>query len=337
MKKPSPASPPETVILTELIAAEPAFVSGSALAKKLGMSRVAIWQYMEKLREQGFAFEAVRARGYRLTERPSGLNASLVQAYRRDRAGDFPLQLLAEVDSTNDEAARQLAAGKAAPFAIIAQRQTKGRGRFGRAWHSEANGNLYASFAFRPRLEPARMQMFTLWMGANVCELVGKFCRTAPGLKWPNDLLFDGRKAGGMLTEARMDADQIRDLVFGLGLNINSPSEGWPEDLAGRAVSLAEHTRQPLDLNKFTAALIGRVLQAYDRFVDGSYSKTFADLWNRYDVLRDRPVAVLTPTQRVAGTALGIDDEGCFVVRTDKNRTERFRAGEVTLEKPARS
>lgn len=337
MKKSAPASPPETVILTELIAAEPAFVSGSALAKKLGMSRVAIWQYMEKLREQGFAFEAVRARGYRLTERPSSLNAALVQAYRRDPAGDFPLQLLPEIDSTNDEAARQLAAGKAAPFAIIAQRQTKGRGRFGRVWHSEANGNLYASFAFRPELEPARMQMFTLWMGANLCELVGKFCRTTPGLKWPNDLLFDGRKAGGMLTEARMDADQIRDLVFGLGLNVNSPAGGWPEELADRAVSLSEHTRQPLDLNKFTAALIGRVVQAYDAFVDGSYSKTFADLWNRYDVLRGRPVAVLTPLQRVTGTAMGIDDEGCFVVRTDKNRTERFRAGEVTLEKPSKS
>ncbi len=330
------STPPETVILTELIAAEPAFVSGSALAKKLGISRVAIWQYMEKLREQGFSFEAVRARGYRLTARPAGLSAALVQAYRRDRAGDFPLHLLPEIDSTNDEAARLLAASLPTPFAVIAQRQTKGRGRFGRAWHSESADNLYASFAFRPRLEPARMQMFTLWMGANVCELVSSFCRTTPGIKWPNDLLFDGRKAGGMLTEARMDADEIRDLVFGLGLNVNSPAQGWPADLAERAVSLAEHTRQPVDLNKLTAALVGRVLQAYDRFIDGSYAKTFADLWNRYDVLRNRPVAVLTPTGRVAGTALGIDDEGSFVVRTDKGRTERFRAGEVTLEKPPR-
>ena len=324
---------PETVILEELLACEPGYVSGTALAKKLGMSRVAVWQYMEKLREQGFAFDAVRARGYKLTARPPGLNAALIQAYRRERTGNFSLQLLDEVDSTNDEAARQLAAGRTAPFAIIAQRQTKGRGRFGRIWHSEANGNLYASFAFRPRLEPARMQMFTLWMGANICELTANFCRNAPGLKWPNDLLFDGRKAGGMLTEARMDADQIRDLVFGLGLNVNSPAGGWPDDLADRAVSLAEHTRQPLDVNRFTAALIGRVLQAYERFVNGSYHKTFADLWNRYDALRGRPVAVLTGPHRITGIAMGIDDEGSFVVRTDKGRSERFRAGEVTLEK----
>ena len=330
------STPPETVILAELSAAEPDFVSGTALARKLGISRVAVWQYMEKLREQGFTFEAVRARGYRVLTRPEGLSATLIQSYRRDRAAGFPLQLMTEVDSTNDEAARQLAAGQEAPFAIIAQRQTKGRGRFGRPWHSESNGNLYASFAFRPRLEPARMQMFTLWRGASICDLIASFCRTTPGLKWPNDLLFDGRKAGGMLTEARMDADQIRDLVFGLGLNVSLPPGGWPADLAERAVSLEEHTRQPIDLNKLTAALIGRVRQSYERFVDGSYKETFADLWNCYDVLRNRPVAVLTHTQRVAGIAMGIDDEGSFLVRTEAGRTERFRAGEVTLEKPPR-
>ncbi|HTJ79155.1 MAG TPA: biotin--[acetyl-CoA-carboxylase] ligase [Rariglobus sp.] len=329
------AIPPEIVILEELLAAEPGHVSGTALAKKIGVSRVSIWQYMEKLREQGFGFEAVSARGYRLTSKPAALNSALIHAYRHGLAGDFTLQLFDEIDSTNDEAARQLATGRETPFAIIARRQTKGRGRFGRVWHSEANGNLYISFAFRPRLEPARMQMFTLWMGANICELTANFCRTVPGLKWPNDILFDGRKAGGMLTEARMDADHIRDLVFGLGLNINSPAGGWPRELADKAVSISEHTHHTLDLNRFTAALIGRVLQAYDRFVDGSYKKTFADLWNRYDVLRGRPVAVLTGTQRVAGTALGIDDEGSFMIRTDKGRTERFHAGEVTLEKKA--
>ena len=326
---------PEVLILEALLAAEPGVVSGTVLAQRLGVSRVAVWQHMARLRAQGFAFEAVRARGYRLTARPATLNATLIAAHRRDHTGPFSLLLLDETDSTNDEAARELGAGRAAPFAVFARRQTKGRGRLGRTWHSADNGNVYASFAFRPRLVPARMQTFTLWMGVNLCELIANFCQTAPGLKWPNDLLFDGRKAGGMLTEARMDADQIRDLVFGLGLNTNSPAGHWPRELAGRAVSLAEHTRRPLDLNRFAAALIGRVLFAYDRFVDGTYQKTFADLWNRYDILRGRSVTVLQGDQRVTGEALGIDDEGALLLRTAKSRTERFRAGEVTLEKDA--
>ena len=96
----------------------------------------------------------------------------------------------------------------------------------GRAWHSEDNGNLYASFAFRPGGAPERMQTFTLWMGVNLCELIANFTGLAPGVKWPNDLVFDGRKAGGILTEARVDADQIRDLIFGFGLQCQQPGRG---------------------------------------------------------------------------------------------------------------
>lgn len=324
---------PEHLILRELLAHEADWISGSALAAKLGVSRVAVWQYMEKLRAAGFTFEAQRARGYRLVERPSAPHATLIETQLKVRPRGFSLIVLDETDSTNDEAARQLAAGRAAPFAVVARRQTKGRGRLGRAWHAEANGNLYLSVAFRPRVAPERMGAFTLWMGLNVCELLSNFAKVNPGLKWPNDILFDDRKAGGMLTEARIDADQIRDLVFGLGLNINSPADGWPASLGGRAVSLAEITGAPLDFNRLAAAVIGRILLAYQNFADGDYTKTFADLWHRYDVLRGRSIALLEGGRRHTGTVAGLDDEGALLLRDEKGRTQRFRAGEVTLEK----
>jgi BirA family biotin operon repressor/biotin-[acetyl-CoA-carboxylase] ligase len=323
----------ETTILRALIEKENGFVSGSVLARSLGMSRVAVWQHMEKMRSHGFEFEAVRARGYRLIKRPDNVYPDLIHAYLASRKLTFDLIYNEEVDSTNDEAARQLAAGREAPFIVVATRQTKGRGRFGRVWHSEANGNLYISFAFRPKLEPARMQTFTLWMGINLCELIANFTRATPGLKWPNDILFEGRKAGGMLTEARIDADQIRDLVFGLGLNLNSDAESWPATLNRRAISLSEYTQTPLDINKFTAALIGRVLDAYDQFVSGTYLKTFAERWHHFDILRGKPIKLLHGEDSISGTASGIDDEGSLIVKTDKGRTERFRAGEVTIEK----
>jgi BirA family biotin operon repressor/biotin-[acetyl-CoA-carboxylase] ligase len=323
----------DLVILRELLAREPGFVSGTALAAKLGVSRVAIWQHLEKLREQGFGFEAVKSRGYRLTGRPTELNALLIAAQLKARARDLPLMLLDQVDSTNDEAARQLAAGRPAPFVILARQQTKGRGRLGRSWHSEANGNFYASFAFRPQLSPQRMPTFTLWMGVNVCEVIANFTGLRPGLKWPNDILFDGRKAGGMLTEARIDSDQIRDLIFGLGLNVNAPAGTWTGELARRATSLAVQAGAPLDGNRFAAALIGRVFLAYNRFVEGEHLDTFADAWNRHDVLRGQPVAVLQGAKRIAGTARGIDDAGSLLIRDRQGRTHRFNAGEVTLEK----
>ena len=325
----------DLVILRELLAREPGFTSGTVLAAKLGMTRPSVWLHMEKLRAQGFAFETAPARGYRIARRPAGLHLALVRAHLTARR-DLSISLLDETDSTNDEAARQLAAGRAAPFVVLARKQNRGRGRLGRAWHSEPGGNLYASFAFRPRVAPGRMAIFTLWMGVNLCELIANFCRVAPGIKWPNDLLFDGRKAGGMLTEARIDSDQIRDLVFGLGLNLNSAAGAWPADLARHATSLAEQTAGPLDANRFTAALIGRVLLAYNQFVDGDYRRSFADAWNRHDVLRGRPVTVLQAGRRFHGIAAGVDDAGSLLVRAAAGgRPLRFQAGEVTLEKNA--
>jgi BirA family transcriptional regulator, biotin operon repressor / biotin---[acetyl-CoA-carboxylase] ligase len=323
----------EHVILRELLAREPNWVSGTALAAKLGVSRVAVWQHMEKLRAAGFQFEAQRARGYRITARPPTLYAPFIETQLKVRPRNFSLLVLDEIDSTNDEAARQLAGGRPAPFAILARRQTRGRGRFGRVWHSESAGNLYASFAFRPRVEPERMQTFTLWMGVNVCELLANFAHVNPGIKWPNDILFEGRKAGGMLTEARVDADQIRDLVFGLGLNVNRPEGGWPGDLARRAVALEDVVGAPLDLNRLAAALIGRVLLAYQVFAEGEHLKTFADLWHHYDLLRGKPITLLEGGRRHHGVVSGLDDEGALLLRDDHGKVQRFRAGEVTLEK----
>ena len=325
----------EITLLSELLAAESGYVSGTKLARLLGVSRVAIWMQLQKLAKQGFGFEALRSRGYRLVKKPDQLHAALVQAYLGSRLQPNHVLCLETVDSTNSEAARQLAGGAAVPLVILARAQTEGRGRRGRVWHSPPAGNLYSSFVFRPKLEPARLQDFTLWMGLNICELVANFCRIEPGLKWPNDLFLQGRKAGGMLTEARIDSDQIRDLVFGLGLNFNGRAGDFPDELQRTATSLADTVGAPLDLNRFAAALIGRVLTAYGQFLEGNYRDKFAELWARYDVLRGRPVSVTQGHVTVAGTATGIDDEGSLIVRLASGRTERFRSGEVTLARTA--
>ena len=323
----------EHVILRELLTHEKSWVSGAALAVKLGVSRVAVWQQMEKLRAAGFAFDAQRSRGYRISKLPGALYAPLVDTQLKVRPKNFSLHVLDDVDSTNDEAARQLATGRPTPFAVLARRQSHGRGRFGRVWHSESTTSLYVSFAFRPQVEPERMQTFTLWMGLNVCELLANFASVRPGIKWPNDILFDGRKAGGMLTEARVDSDQIRDLIFGLGLNVNRPDEGWPGDLSHRAIALEDVTGAPLDINRLAAALVGRVLLAYQTFVEGAHLPTFADLWNRFDVLRGQAVTLREGGRRHHGVVGGLDDEGAILLRDEGGKVHRFRAGEVTLEK----
>lgn len=323
----------EVSILRELLASESGYVSGNKLAKQLGLSRVAVWMQLQKLTKQGFVFEAARSRGYRLVSSPSQLHHALIQAHLAGRAKQPNLITLERVDSTNSEAERHLAAGSRTPLVILAREQTHGRGRRGRVWHSPAAGNLYGTFVFRPKLEPARLQDFTLWMGLNVCELIANFCAITPGLKWPNDVYLNGRKAGGMLTEARIDSDEVHDLAFGLGLNLNARSADLPKDLQKSAISLAEVAGAPVDVNRFAAALIGRVLTACNRFVEGDYRDKFAELWQRFDVLRGQPVTVTQGDRTIAGTATGIDAEGSLIVRTSAGRTERFRAGEVTLSR----
>jgi BirA family biotin operon repressor/biotin-[acetyl-CoA-carboxylase] ligase len=323
----------EVTILRELLSADTGYVSGNKLAKQLGLSRVAVWMQLQKLTKQGFAFEAARSRGYRLVKFPPQLHHALIQAHLASRARTPNLITLERVDSTNTEAGRHLAAGSRTPLVILAREQTHGRGRRGRVWHSPAAGNLYGTFVFRPKLEPARLQDFTLWMGLNVCELIANFCSIEPGLKWPNDVYFNGRKAGGMLTEARIDADEVHDLVFGLGLNLNARGADLPKELQKSAISLAEAAGAPIDVNRFAAALIGRVLTACARFVEDDYRDKFAELWTRFDVLRGQPVSVTQGDRTVTGTATGIDAEGSLIVRTSAGRTERFRAGEVTLSR----
>jgi BirA family biotin operon repressor/biotin-[acetyl-CoA-carboxylase] ligase len=324
--------PPEVQILRELLASDSGFVSGTALAGYLGVSRAAVWGHMEKMRSEGFEFEAVTRKGYRLTSAPRHIHPWLVEAHLRTRES-VPILWLDTVDSTNSEAERQLASGKNGPFIVLARRQTAGRGRFGRKWHSDDTSNLYASFAFRPQLRPAQLQTFTLWMGVNVCACVANSCGIEPMVKWPNDILHNERKLGGMLTEARIDADQTRDLIFGLGLNVNADASAWPQEVRSRATTLRDAVGGEVDINHFAAAVIRRVLTAYDQFVSQSHRQTFQSLWMKHDALNGRDVTVNQAGRKLHGRALGIDAEGCLQLVAPDGTTVRLHAGEVTLRR----
>ncbi len=323
---------PELTIVRTLINTGDKFVSGSALAERLGMSRVAIWQHMEKLRNRGFVFEAIRSQGYRLVERPAALDALMIQA-RLAPSQRCRVVTLDTVDSTNDEAMRRLSQGEKAPFVVIAREQTQGRGRLGRDWLSEPNGNLYLSFAFTSRATPDRLPTITPWIGVNLCNLLARYARISPRIKWPNDLQLNGLKAGGILTEARLDADRIREVVIGCGLNLTPPKDGWSGDLTGRAIALSEVAPKPIDLNHFAAALVGRLITACHEFQSGEFHDRLAELWHRYDALRDREVSLQHGRKTITGVAHGIDGDGSLLLKTADENVRRFCASEVTLAK----
>ncbi|HCR29102.1 MAG TPA: biotin--[acetyl-CoA-carboxylase] ligase [Opitutae bacterium] len=327
------ATSKESLILSEMLAAKDRFASGSLLADRLGISRVAVWTHMEKLREQGFEFEAVRSKGYRIARYPDSLNQSLIQAMLPSHARDLLVTAHEALDSTNSEAERLLANGVSDPILVLSRKQTQGRGRFGREWHSPENGNLYASFAFRPRIPPARLSTFTLWIGVNICACLNSYFRIQSAVKWPNDIHIDGKKVAGILTEARMDSDHTRELILGVGLNINSAIDDWPSALQSIATSIRQATGKRADLNRFTAILAGRVYQAYDQFISDAYRSSLKEMWADYDLLQDRKISLIHGKSRISGTARGIDLHGSLVLEREDGSRVQIRAGEVTIEK----
>ena len=328
-----PVSSPETIILRQLLAATGGFVSGNTLADLLGVSRVSVWSHMEKLRSHGFDFEARPRLGYRIRTTPVGLCPLFLQALLPPEWQDIPLHFHQTIDSTNSEAERLLATNSAVPFAVLARAQTKGRGRLGRPWASADHGNLYLSVAFQPRLPPQRMQTFTLWMGATLCHFLNQRENIPVRVKWPNDLMLKGKKLGGMLTEARIDQDHIRDLVFGLGLNVNGQPDALPPEVRAIATSLASASGRPLCLNRFTAALLAQIFHTYRDFTHGRHDEPLRDLWRRYDALSGLPVATRQGDRRFSGTARGIDDQGHLLLEQADGSLYRVNAGDVTLEK----
>lgn len=320
-------------ILKTLLDAKDGFVSGNTLADEVGLSRVSIWSRMEKLREQGFEFEAITRKGYRILGKPEALNSWLTRAYLGEASSRHELVFLSSIDSTNDHATRLLSDNYEAPFFVIANEQTLGRGRMGRQWHSPPSSNLYLSFASRPNVRPDHMQLFTLWMGICIAQHLRTRLKIEIGIKWPNDLFFQQKKLGGILTEARVDADNLRELVFGFGLNVNQAQEDWPADLKQSAVSLRELHGRKLDLNKITAQLISAISAGYEAFISDNIRNEFEDLWPQLDVLKGQFVEAESRGGPVEGIACGLDNHGSLIVKTNKGKLVTLNSGNVHLKR----
>ncbi|MDR0535767.1 MAG: biotin--[acetyl-CoA-carboxylase] ligase [Puniceicoccales bacterium] len=329
-----------SVILDAFLQANGNAVSGDTMARALGVSRVSVWGRLQQLRREGFEFKAATRVGYKLSSTPKVAHAGLLAAWQRSLAArdatpaaTMPAHVLAEVDSTNDEAGRRLGAGEKTPFAIVASAQTNGRGRRGRAWQSADGGNLYMSFAFRPLFPPDNMQGITLAIGLALCETLAGHCKIPMQVKWPNDLMCDGRKIAGMLAEARMDADLVRDIVFGVGLNVNGSLEKLPEELRARAGTLAASAGHDFDINEIAALCVTTVGTAFERFMREGRCADFDTHWGRFDFLRGKTVTASGGGREVTGTVLGLDTSGALRVRDGAGVEHALNAGEVTLSK----
>lgn len=304
------------------------FVSGEAIAGALGISRAAVAKRVGELRKRGFHIAAAPRRGYRLDALPDALSADVVAARLTTAWLGRAWRHLQRVESTNDEAAACARAGAPAGAVVVADEQTRGRGRLGRRWHSPAGASLYLSAVLRPPLAPHRVPPLTLAAGVAVAEALVQL-DVAAALKWPNDVLVDGKKIAGILTEMSADLDRVHHVVIGIGVNLNV--RAFPDELAAIATSVAlARGGATVARAEFAAALCARLEHWHDRFVaDGAAPVVAA--WRQHARFFGKRVQVTAGRERMEGVAEDLDEDGALRLRLDDGRVIRVVAGEIAI------
>jgi len=325
---------PDDFIIEQLLCNRDRFVSGESLAKSLRISRVSVSEHIKKLTEQGFLFEAIRNRGYRLAEFPQSLHGSLLANYLKEKKDSYPFFLHPVIDSTNDEADRLLANGTQPPFVVLSHTQTKGRGRLGRQWVSSDPSNLYMTVAFTPpALHPSQMQLFTLWMGVSFCQFINDKFQISLQVKWPNDIMGNGKKLGGILTESQIDTDSIRKLILGFGLNVNTDMKSWPTEVFERATSIKKILNNSININELASSIIHCAQSAYTSYQNNEYKEKLFPLWDQLDFLKGKEIVAMKNQKRVEGIASGITSTGQLIVQQHHiDSPILLDSGEATLK-----
>lgn len=309
-------------------------LSGETLSQQLGISRMAVWKAIDALRKEGYDIQSSTRVGYRLTRFPNGLSLAELQRYGAETAfPGAPLYCHEKVAGSTNQLARELALnGAVHGTAVIADEQTGGRGRLGRPFHSPPGVGLYLSLIARPDWPMARLQLLTVYTAVMVSDAIETLCGVRPRVKWVNDLLMDGLKVTGILTELAtvVESGLAESVVIGIGVNCNGDS--FPPHLRGIAGSIESATGHTV----CRAHLAAVILKNMSYLLNEATQEDRDAYLERYragceTVAREVTVSRGEASER--GLALSVSDTGGLVVRF-ADRVEEVRSGEVTLHTP---
>jgi len=239
------------------------------------------------------------------------------------------------VESTNSVALEMGQKGVSSGTVVSAISQTAGRGRLNRNWISPAETGLYFSLILRPELPPENLPRVTLAAGLAVCKAVEAECAVLPAIKWPNDLLLDGKKFGGILTETgpmqNVSGSQVSLVVVGVGLNLQTPENGFPADIAQRTTSLAEHAIETVSAESLMQASVVSIEREVMRLVRGDFGAVLQE-WSRRDAVYGKNLTWVTQQGRmVTGVALGPDKDGMLRIRDSEGSVHTVISGDISL------
>ncbi|MGD0922545.1 MAG: biotin--[acetyl-CoA-carboxylase] ligase [Terriglobia bacterium] len=302
-------------------------VPGPKIAAEIGVTRSTVWMYIEKLRALGVEIKGHPSSGYQLQKLPDILAPSLVRPELGENQIGHRIVHYFRTDSTNDVALSLAAQGEAHGTVILAEEQTAGRGRLGRSWYSEKSSGIYASIILRPPLAPAAAPVLTLMAGVATQRAVNAVTGLPVDIRWPNDLLLNGKKVCGILTEMSAELDRLHAVVLGIGLNVNHRE--MPPELKEIATSLRMEGRKPYSRAQILVALLKEFEREYRLLLEeGSVAITRA--WAAASTYaQGKRIRVVSGGGEFLATTAGLEPSGALRVRRDDGREELLVAGEI--------
>lgn len=323
----------DTQILCALRSAGPDGVSGVELAHRLGISRAAVWARIEELRKLGYEIEASPVHGYRLLSTPDLLYADdLLARLGNTRVIGRDIRVFEQTTSTSDIVEKLARDGVAEGVVVFAEAQTRGRGRLGRKWFSPARKGLWFSVLLRPQIRPQQTTQLTIAAATALVRAIKAQTGIAAEIKWPNDILVNGKKVAGILTELNAELDRAKYVVLGIGIDVNQTTRDFPHELRSVATSLRIESGQVVDRAELAVQLLRQLDNDYSRVCSGQFDLV-ADEWARYCTTLGRYVVIRIGDRTVTGRAESLAPDGALLLRTQHGHIERIIGGDVTVEK----
>jgi BirA family biotin operon repressor/biotin-[acetyl-CoA-carboxylase] ligase len=309
------------------------FVSGELISRELQVSRTAVWKHINGLRDAGYIIEAIPSRGYHLLSSPDILSVDEMREKLNTTRVGRQLVCLPETTSTNADAFRLAEEGAEEGMVIIADAQSSGKGRRGRAWSSPSGVNLYCTVVLRPSIMPHEAPQLTFLSAVAVARAIEQTTALKPEIKWPNDVLINGRKVAGLLNEMSAETDGINFVILGIGVNLNMTSDQFPVDVDVRtpATSLLLEQGRPVNRVQFAAAMLGELDRLYTDFLRHGFGPVREEWQQRCNANGREVVVSGAGVDTVRGMFYGIDGDGALLLRFPDGMVERILSGDVRV------
>lgn len=306
------------------------FISGEKISENLGITRAAIWKYMKSLKEDGYVIESFTKKGYKLTSSPDLLTYEEISDKLNTSFLGRNLHYYKTIDSTNNKAKELASQGAVDGTVLVSEEQTAGRGRLGRQFVSPKFKGIWTSFILRPAIEPIKATKLTQIAAASA-YLTFKELGIDSSIKWPNDIILDGKKVCGILTELNCELNEINYLVVGIGINVNLDICDFPEEIHKIATSLKISSGKEIDRKALLAALLNNFEKLYLEFINNDDSSGPLEICKKHSAVIGKDIKLVRKNEYFNATAIDIDDDGNLVVRYPNGEISTVFSGEVSV------